>query len=247
MKKVFIFGLGHLGKKVVSVLESSSSEYKISATYRDLNRVLDYQNYNLFKFCVGDDIPILGAQDEIIFNFPPVQGYLEFLKSSDEMFDPSTAWTFISSTSVFGSGMINEDSEKNGQKKNSHFLIQLEDFLLSLKRRVRIIRPGGLIDEQRLPGKFLKFKDKLLDSEREINFIHTDDVARFIEHSISNNLNGEYNIVSDTPLKRREIYLREHPELVCDNLGLARKISNEKVKQTGYKFKHLDLRDFLGI
>ncbi len=244
MINIFIFGLGHLGKKIVHELERSKENFQVGATYRELSRVKAYEDHRLIEFSINDELPEI-IEDAIVFNFPPVQGYLDFLKRCNKKYEREIPWIFVSSTSVFGSGDISEESDRNGEKKNSKHLIELEDYLLSLQRQVTIVRPGGLIDDDRLPGRFMKFKDVIEDSEREINFIHTLDVARFILYALKRNLKGEFNIVSDTPLKRREIYLKTHPGFKCDEQGKARKVSNLKIKRTGFELEFANIRNFL--
>ncbi len=246
MISLFIFGLGHLGKKIVLETQKSDREFNVGATYRELSRVEKFKNLRLVEFNIQNELPQV-SESVVIFNFPPAPGYLEFLEKCNKKYDANQHWIFVSSTSVFGSGDITEESDRNGNKKNSKYLIELENYLLSLKRNVSIVRPGGLIDEQRLPGRFMKFKDVLIDSEREINFIHTEDVARCILHILNKKIMGVFNIVSDVPIKRRDIYLKNHPGIECDHQGKARKISNTKIKESGFDLKFPNLRDFLKI
>ncbi len=245
--KVLLFGLGHLGKKVVK--QEEFNKFKITATYRSLEKIKNIQDINLLKFELGDKLSLEFFQNfnVIILNFPPRDGYLEFLKELHKHGSQETSWVFVSSTSVFGEGNINEDSEFHGTSKNAEQLKLMEAFIRNKRKQFLLLRPGGLVDDQRHPSKYLQNKDLLTDSEREINFIHTDDVARFISYAIKNNLNGEFNIVSSEPLKRRIVYQKYFPDIVCDHMGERRVISNKKLLSTGFKLDYPNIENYLNI
>ena len=59
-------------------------------------------------------------------------------------------------------------------------MIALEDKLKEHHNDYIIIRPGGLYDQRRHPGKFLSGKDVQVGSEERINLISGDDLVEII-------------------------------------------------------------------
>ena len=116
---------------------------------------------------------------------------------------------FVSSTSVFSAGTINNDSEKSPMTKNAKLLDQVESYIQDKFPLSIIIRPGGLVDEVRHPRKFFTKAAQMKNSHHTPNLIHTEDVARFIHHCIDSKVKpGTFNLVAPMKKTKKEFYGR---------------------------------------
>jgi nucleoside-diphosphate-sugar epimerase len=133
-------------------------------------------------------------------------------------------------------------------------LAQTEEVLLSAStddRRVCIFRLGGIYGPDRelvkifgrvagttLPGSGLEMG----------NWIHLDDIVRAIEFARQQQFQGIYNLVDDDRVTRRDLIdrvLSKHKlpavtwdELPGSNRSINVKVSNQKLKNSGYSFVH---------
>jgi len=104
-----------------------------------------------------------------------------------------------------------------------------------------LVRMFGGLAGMTLPGK----------GERVVNWIHLDDIIGAIEFARFNELEGVYNLVDDSQLT-----VKEQVERVCLRYGLpptqwdssklslrhkSVRVSNQKLKATGYQFVHPQL------
>jgi len=120
-----------------------------------------------------------------VFSLPPsTNEYIRILESFLNLSQNSHI-ILISSTSVFGEnqGFISNDTQPIPSDERGNFCLQAEVLALNAKvKSLTIIRPAGLLDEERHPGKSLSGKQNLARGNSPINLIHTEDVARFILH-----------------------------------------------------------------
>ena len=206
-KKTFIFGLGHLASFLLKELNPDSN---IHGTCRTPQNETTIPLTHQIPYICGAPLPSMCQEnwDVVIWSFPPVSHYLKCLKEAQELFPKNIPWIFISSTSVYKEGTVTEDSPRTATNfRGDANLVELEDYLMSLPRKVSILRPGGLVDAIRHPKKFIKGRTEIMASNSKLNLVHTQDVARFIDHVISKNLYGEhFNLVSDTQASKKEFY-----------------------------------------
>lgn len=252
MRSVLAIGLGHLAKFLHEQikLDNCGHQISLSGTYRNLEKV---NSFDIDKYYFeSTDLTSLNAVpqnfDILLLNLPIIENYSRVLEKIDQKFPVNTKIIFISSTSVYSEGEIDESSTRVGASKNGEKLILLEDYLKGLKREVTIIRPGGLIDSSRNPARFLARKDVISDSQLAINLIHTQDVARFILHILKKDLwNEDYNLVCDNHQSKEEFYSGEIARLALEmpkwqkSSKVSKIVSNAKVKQSGFSFLYPDL------
>lgn len=168
MKTWGIVGLGWLGKSLATALETHGINYW-GTTTRDFKWGVD-----TFP---GEDC------DYLFLNTPPLTGLTphDYVKEI-----PPKDWKkviFISSTSVYGEheGRMTEETPVNPQTANSQWLCEVEDLLIEkFADKISIIRPGGLIGEDRHPVRSLSARSSTVDRESLINFIHQEDLIRII-------------------------------------------------------------------
>lgn len=241
MKTIVLFGQGHLGGYLLKQLKG----FHIISTKTQV----DEPSQDTIKYLVGQPIPseIPTAPIAVIWTVPPRQGYEDSLKFANQFFKKTVPWFFISSTSVYKSGDVNESSVLNGETANAKLLIELETQLKKMERITTILRPGGLVDEYRHPARFLSQKDVIENGLDPVNLVHTEDVARFINLVIEKpKLQGDiYNLVSDVHDSKKEYYdpfLKKYfnKEIVFNlDTNKNKTVSNQKSKSAGFTYKNI--------
>jgi nucleoside-diphosphate-sugar epimerase len=244
-KKLLILGLGHLASFVCNEAESLEN-FEVIGSYRNLEKVQDFEVHKVFFDAQNveslHNLP--NDVDYVLLNFPVLDNYNELLKGFDKFFNKNAKFIFISSTSVFGSGICHEGSPRLGERRNGKVLIQCEDTIMAFsKRDWIIIRPGGLIDETRNPANSLSLKEELTNSQLEINLVHTRDVARFIIHClVTEQWSTVFNLVSDYHITREAFYTQQFKKL---NLSIpkwtkgdspSRVIKSDRALESGFIF-----------
>jgi len=248
-KLITVIGAGHLAKFFFQTLEK---DWKVLALTRSPEKIQPTSLVHVQKYLTGEVLPSTTLLSEVVlWSLPPLTNYLDVLKSADQQFPAQCQWIFISSTSVFGTGQIDESSPYLAQTENARVLIECEKYLHAIKktRKVTILRPGGLVDQERHPRNFFARASSLSAADTNVNLVHTIDVARSLSFLISNNLLGEdFNLVSDDHPTKREFYLPLvtplNPRIQVDtNNSVERIICNAKIKQLGFQFKYPTIQD----
>lgn len=238
-QKLFIFGVGHLARKIIK----NNQKYTITGTYRNAEKVKDL-NINLLSFNLDENIPDLTNYNRIIINFPPQEKLFNFMRSLVEQYEDKEI-IFISSTSVFGAGESDENSSLSGKPHSGPYLLTIEEMLKD--RGVIVIRPGGLVDEKRNPINFFKRSGKVSSAQNHINYIHTDDVARFVlKDKFEAN---SYNLVSPFKHIKNDFYsalLKSYNlnyEMLMDNTP-DRLINSIRPEVKDFNFLYPNLLDY---
>ncbi len=259
--RIFIFGLGHLSNFFVKeMVDETSKEFNIGGLWRTekpgfetLARVDTFiADKDPFPKDLGDDY------DWVVWSYPPFQNYKEILLQADQHFNPKTSWIFVSSTSVYSEGLVNETSLRKGTKFRGANLVEIEDVLYQFNRNINIIRPSGLVDSKRNPAKFFsKDKEPYALKGEQTNLVHTKDVARFLKFIILNDIKGEdFNLASELRYEKSEFYNKvralHHLESVeftdsesADSKSIEPKIiDSKKSRDIGFNYQYDDLLDF---
>jgi nucleoside-diphosphate-sugar epimerase len=249
--KIFIFGLGHLSRFFVDELDDS---FTIEGTWRTEKEGFD-KVQNKIQFETGDEWPkeIKDQYDWIVWSYPPVGGYKEILKKADQFFNSKTPWIFVSSTSVYDQGEVNENSERKGKKFRGENLVEIENLLYGFNRPINIIRPSGLVDEKRNPANFFKNTDRKPEIKGErVNLVHTHDVARFLWFVIKNDIKGEdFNLNSQTDLEKSEFYKKvlrffniPKIEFLDSKSSSPKTVNSMKSRSYGFSYQFDDLVNY---
>jgi hypothetical protein len=241
-RKILIFGLGHLASFISKEFDGDD----LHGTFRSGKKNSQFNNVQKYSFNVGEELPgeLKQQFDLIIWNFPPVENYIGVLKEADNFFDSQTPWIFVSSTSVYQDGEVDETSET----KSESYLASIENELASFKRNILILRPGGLVDSERHPARFFKGRDEVKGAQSPVNLVHTHDVARFIKHISDKEITSDiYNLVSSQHPIKKDFYstmLQLKNEKVpewSDDDSLKKVVSNFKSKDSGFTYSYDDL------
>lgn len=161
---------------------------------------------------------------------------------------------YTSSTSVYkesNGGDVTEDSPLVQDEFPASVLVETENKFLSLKDfgwNVCIFRLSEIYG----PGRdlHLKMKNRIFagDGSRYTNMIHVEDIANATIFAIEKDLNGIYNLTDGDSRIQKELFqdiCQKHslPLPLWDSgllssHGKNKKVSNQKIIETGYKFLH---------
>lgn len=131
----------------------------------------------------------------------------------DNNYEKKIKVIFVSSTSVYGDhqGLCDEQTAPEPKTVNGKWLLEVENKLIKkFNDKLLIIRPGGLIGEDRHPifsiHKNYSMNGDLSGGDNLINFIHRSDLIEIVIAAEKNNLSGVLNVVSPHHPKRSEYY-----------------------------------------
>lgn len=157
------------------------------------------------------------SADVIVLNIPPFKELLSWLKSWS--WNLKSKLIFISATSVYsGMGSMDENSETSGD------LAQIENWVQAHFPHQVILRFGGLIGNNRHPGKILSGRKELKGPQHPVNLIHLDDCIGFTQSIIEKNISNEvFNVVSNEHSSRKDFYGE-----FCVRKGIAKPEFDEK-------------------
>ncbi|EOZ92285.1 Nucleoside-diphosphate-sugar epimerase [Indibacter alkaliphilus LW1] len=267
MHTISILGLGWLGEPLGEKLQQMGYQVKGSTTNEEKLERLQKKELNpsLLQFCPhpqGERYQGLFETDILFVNLPPRTRRLpdtfhpEQIKFIKEMATQAGVkkLIYVSATSVYPdqnqTAFENDhlDLENTGNKA----LLNAENILRSGKSfDLTIIRYGGLLGVDRIPGRYFSGKEDV-QGDTPVNYIHRDDAVNLAAWIISQALWNEiFNGVAPEHPVRREIY-----EKNAKDLGFAppknyskeiipyKVISPEKIIKTGYEFKIPNPLDF---
>lgn len=229
-------GLGWYGAPLAHELQKDGHE--IFGTTRSEEKVKQFATQNIqarllsFPALIPED---LINSDIVILNIPPFEEELEWFKSFK--LQPETWPIFISSTSVY----------PTPESKNGFLLKAQEDWIQSQFKSWTILRFGGLLGQNRHPGKYLSGKKNLAGRLSPVNLIHLDDCIGFTKTVIKNKLTNKiFNVVSDDHRSREEFYSEycakaglPLPEFDQNDSSAGKIVPNDEMKTCYQPFKAL--------
>jgi len=201
---ILILGLGRTGKHLGQLLLTSG--HQVAGTTRSQSKAEEFRNDGIipYRWSASDGTSALPDADVVVCAFPPTDTYPIQLAALGVRY-PKTQIIQISSTSVFDDNQseINEATPPQGKR----LLVEAENEVLSLELG-RVIRAGGLYDEDSHPVQFIAGKKDLVDAP--VNLIHREDLAEIISDMVNGNITDKlvHAVNPDHPLKS-EYYKRK--------------------------------------
>lgn len=118
---------------------------------------------------------------------------------------------FVSSTSVYPelNRLITEEEVQRPEQSMSPSLVEGENLMQKLRpdKTVTILRMGGLMGFDRIPGKYVSGQKNMLTGTIPVNYIHRDDAIGIIIRILEDGLvNETFNAVAPLHPTRREVY-----------------------------------------
>ncbi len=264
-KSISILGCGWLGLPLAQriIQDDISTHVKGSTTTPEKIQKLEANGISAFLIQLDPDIEIDADQmkdflksDLLIVDIPPglrrnskgfhiaqIEKLLPFLQES-----PVKTIIYISSTSVYPNlnRIVYEEDVTTPDQADSDELVVAENLFLKLipEKNITIVRFGGLLGYDRVPGKYVQGKKDLTTKDTPVNYIHRDDAIRAIIEIIINEPQDEtFNIVAPIHSKRGDVYLKtclqfgwQPPTFTKNSTLESFKIISSKKFQDHYNF-----------
>lgn len=140
-----------------------------------------------------------------------------------------------------------------GSKGVNRALLKVEKMLQALpNQQVTIVRAGGLIGEDRIPGRYVAGKKGLTTGDVPVNYVHPVDLVKIIGEIIKQNAWGEiFNAVAPLHPKRREVYAQNAqlfnlapPEYVDGSPDFKIINGNKVIQRLNYDFEYPNPLEF---
>lgn len=259
-----IIGLGWLGTPLAKQLVKAGHHVLGSTTTPEKVTPLREKGISAYQLTlspqpVGELAPLLDA-DVLVVNIPPKAGqngdtfHPEQMRLLAQAVAPSRVGhvIYVSSTSVYpelNREMFEADVVTPEQSAAPRLVAAEQHWLaLSAQKKITVVRCGGLMGEQRIPGKYVAGKQ--VDSGAvPVNYIHQTDAVGLILGVIQQALTGTYNAVAPQHPTREAIYRKS-----CIDFGYAlptfvtpaepvpfKQINGDKIAAaTGYTFVYPD-------
>lgn len=270
MKKVSIIGLGWIGLPLAHHLKSQEIEVVGSTTSAEkLSRIqsegIPAVQFEMIPFPQGKGFQALFQADVLVVNIPPrsrtqeADFYLEQLKFLRSMIDQSQIKKviFVSSTGIYPEiseeEKYTEDYPLSLENCGNQTLLKAEQMMETERAfDLTIVRFGGLMGGDRIPGKYFAGKENVAGQTR-VNFIHRNDAVGILTWIIEKDLwNAIYNGVAPIYSLRKDIYERNHQEMGFPlpasyqqaNAGEDRLISGKRILEAGFQFEFPNPLDF---
>lgn len=161
---------------------------------------------------------------------------------------------YTSSYGIYGNQqgrLVDESSPLAPATANQQILADTEQILLSAtstQRQVCVFRLGGIYGPSReLVKIYGRVAGKTLpgNGDEPSNWIHLDDIVGAIAFASKQQLQGVYNLVDDSQLRRRELIAQVLAKHNLDSVTWDKskpssrphniRVSNQKIKQAGYQ------------
>lgn len=264
---IFILGCGFVGSKLAEFFMSRGDLVTVTTTTlektEDLKRIA---HEVIFLNATQNLQHCLKHQDVLIVCVAPKNGNLykeAYLDRALEVQKALEKNTFIkqviytSSCSVYGEKQgrwVDENQPLEPINEKQTILVETEKIYLNkLPNSIRscVFRLGEIYGVE----KEIKIKiEALIESHQPIsgsnytNLIHVEDIVRAIDFCLRKELVGVYNLCNDSHLTRKEFYLKwcdylklKPPHFNLEMKGIHRgnkRVSNQKIKLTGFEFQH---------
>ena len=262
---ISILGCGWLGLPLGIYLKQKGFQVKGSVTLEEMLPGLEEAGISpsllvLSPELTGKNLESFFACDVLIVNFPPerrpdIEEYLpaqikSLIACITKFKIPKVL--FVSSTSVYPdvNREVFEDENLLPAKGSGRALKAVEDMLLKEKSfATTVLRFGGLVGYDRLPGNYLAAKKEVSNADVPVNLIHRDDCIEIIYQLIRQEVWGEvFNACADEHPLRRDYYVRaaelvgiEPPVFSSEGTSRYKIINSEKLKASlHYTFTYPD-------
>ncbi|WP_229203415.1 NAD-dependent dehydratase [Dyadobacter jejuensis] len=231
-----ILGCGWLGMPLAERLKAPDILYTVKGSTTNPNKLGVFASKGIIGYLIdlqpelagaGKDLQRFFEADMLIIAIPPgfrrraagfhqqqMQAVIAQIEQS-----PIKEVLYISSTSVYPdlNSVLVESDVTDPAESASPELVEVENSLQQLRstRSVGVLRLGGLLGYDRIPGKYVKGKKGLTTYHTPVNYIHRDDAVSLIVKMLMNGVSNEtFNGVAPIHTNRGEVY-----EKTCREFG----------------------------
>ncbi|TXE14418.1 NAD(P)H-binding protein [Algoriphagus aquimarinus] len=269
MSEISIIGLGWIGLPLAKILSSDHSVFG-STTSADKAASIQKEGINAIQFALvpfpqGKGFQKLLSSQIMVINIPPRSRtstgelFLEQIKFLRSMVDQSSIKKvlFVSSSGVYPEAnrkAAYTEAEYLDKDLTGNETIFKSELMFSEDRNfdLTIVRFGGLLGDERIPGKYVAGKENIAGHTR-VNYIYRNDASRMLAWIIEKELwNEVYNGVAPIHTLRKDVYdqnvrdLGFEPPKSYQNASQDddRLISGDKILSTGFEFEYPNPLDF---
>ena len=266
MKTISIIGLGWIGEPLAFYLQEKGMNVIGSTTSVEKQEKLTQKGIQAVRFSLnphpeGVGFNALFHAEILVVNIPPRSRsgngafHLEQIKYLRSLIDNSAIrkMIFVSSTGVYpevtSAGKYGEDFQISVENAGNNTIFRAEQLMeKGRKYDLTILRFGGLLGDDRVPGKYFSGKEHVAGHTR-VNFIHRKDAVRMLAWVMEKELwNETFNGVAPIHPLRREIYEKNALDLGIappasyqnEPEGNDRLIDSGKIIKTGFEFDYPD-------
>lgn len=264
--KLLVMGAGYVGMALLTQFKNRPDEIFITTTQEKKIEALKQYGKEVFYLqrSKNEDLKdLIDACDGMVILVAPInsQSYEEtYLKTAktisialEDRKEPFYI-LYTSSTSV-GEGLhtdwVTEGMTLCPKTENAKILLETERVYLNCRAVTCILRLGGIYGPNReIMQRAMRCSAKQMvgSGGEPTNHVHLDDIIAAIEFCIDHRLKGIYHLVNDDHPTRQELYSSlcrsSHLPPPIWSEGPSRdgprgyKISNQKIKDAGFIFKH---------
>lgn len=251
METISVLGCGWLGLPLADYLIRNGYELQGSTRTPGELGVIESRGIKPFYLVLdpdlrGENIEDFFKCDVLVIDFPPErrEDIVEYHQAQISSLIARIKLSgikkvlFVSSTSVYPDldRDVFEDEQALPEKPSGAALLAVEKKLRDCTEfETTVIRFGGLIGYDRMPGRFLAGERGIAGGGAPVNLIHRDDCIRIIHRIIELDIWGEtLNACADEHPVRKEYYIAQ-----AEKLGLEPPLFNEGGR-TGYKVVRSD-------
>jgi nucleoside-diphosphate-sugar epimerase len=264
LKTISILGCGWLGKAAAEHLREIGYQIKGSTTSEI--KLADLGDLGVEPHLVkldpspgGDTVGDFFSTDTLIVAIPPKRKsnatdvYLEQMRELNVYLKatPVRYVIFISSTSVYpdDARIVTEaDVDPTSYLYHAERL-----FLENTSINTTILRLGGLIGNDRHPGKFLAGKSDVGGRNHPVNLIHQVDSMKIIGQIVQKQIwNQVFNACCDIHVTREEFYrsasknLKLVPPVFKNDTSVSKTVNSEKLKAVlGFQFSNALVESYM--
>jgi len=263
LNKIGILGCGWLGLPLAIHLKNEGFTINGSTSSNEKLNQLSALGINAFLIDLPHqfDESFFHDIDALLINIPPATGrqgvnfHLKCIEKISGFIPSTTKIIYVSATSVYPKNdrPIDENVPVDGNADRAKALWQVEEFLLKLSHKVHILRLGGLLGYNRIPGRY--FAGKTVDTpDEKVNYIHRDDAISIINGLLKIPASGEiFNGVAPKHPTKKEVYTGnaekfgfESPVFESKDNQLTKRFirSDQIVQKLGYSFIYPDPNTF---
>ena len=266
MKTISIIGLGWIGEPLAFYLQEKGMNVIGSTTSVEKQEKLTQKGIQAVRFSLnphpeGVGFNALFHAEILVVNIPPRSRsgngafHLEQIKYLRSLIDNSAIrkMIFVSSTGVYpevtSAGKYGEDFQISVENAGNNTIFRAEQLMeKGRKYDLTILRFGGLLGDDRVPGKYFSGKEHVAGHTR-VNFIHRKDAVRMLAWVMEKELwNETFNGVAPIHPLRREIYEKNALDLGIappasyqnEPEGNDRLIDSGKIIRTEFEFEFPD-------
>ncbi len=224
-KKVSILGCGWLGTALARHLAAQGCEVKGSTTHQErfkpileagatpfLIKLLPAPEGDSLDSFLDADVLVISLspfpKEEAIESFHGTQ--VKHIKDAVERL-PINKVIYISSTSVYpdSNSIVGENHNTSKEPKARGILLAEDTLRINTKLDCTVLRCGGLMGYDRVPGRYFAGKKDLPNGEAPVNYVHRDDVVKVIETVLQKEVwNAVFNVVAPKHPSRRAVFLK---------------------------------------